>query len=357
MWSQSIPLYLAEMAPPRYRGAISGGFDTCLSFGILIANLINFATQKIKPGWGWRISLSSAAIPAAFLLVGAIFLPETPSSIIHRGGDLNQARFLLQKIRGATVNVEEEFQDLIAASTEASKAVSTKHPFFLLLRRNYRPHSVMAIALPLFLQLTGISAVNFYSPVMFRTIGQKESAALMSAVISRAVNLSCTLTATLVLADRVGRRALLLSGGMVMAGAHVALGVLLKAEMHDDGAVRKETAFEVVALVCVFVAAFGWSWGPMAWLVTSEIFPMEIRSAAQSVQVSVSFLMAFAVAQSLLAVLCGLKAELFFLFAGGVVVMTGFTYWFVPETKGVPMERMGRVWKAHWYWKRFVAAD
>ncbi|KAL0923758.1 hypothetical protein M5K25_007830 [Dendrobium thyrsiflorum] len=355
--NQSIPLYLSEMAPPRHRGAISGGFDSCISFGILIANLINYATQKIKAGWGWRVSLSSAAIPATFLLVGSIFLPETPSSIIHRGGDLHHARILLQKIRGASVDVSEEFEDLIAASTEASKAVSAKHPFFLLVQRNYRPHIVMAIALPLFLQVTGINAVNFYAPVMFRTIGQKESAALMSAVITRVINLLCTLTATLVLADRVGRRVLFLTGGVAMVGAHVTLGAVLMSEMHEHGTMSKENAYVVVALVCVFVAAFGWSWGPMAWLVTSEIFPMEIRSAGQSIQVSVNFLMAFAVAQSLLAVLCGLKAGLFLLFAGGVMVMTFFAYWFVPETKGVPMEQMGRVWMDHWYWKKFVTTN
>ncbi|XP_020589786.1 hexose carrier protein HEX6-like [Phalaenopsis equestris] len=353
--NQSIPLYLSEMAPPARRGAISGGFQASISFGLLISNLVNFATQKIKAGWGWRISLSSAAIPSTFLIIAAIFLPETPSSIIQRGGDHHQARLLLQNIRGTNVDVKDEFENLIAASAQATKAVSTKHPFLLLLRRNYRPHIVMAVAIPVFFQTTGINAVNVYSPVMFRTIGQKESAALLSAVVTRLISFIFTITATMVLADRVGRRALFFTGGVVMLGAHVALGAMLNAGMHDQGAVRKEDAYVVVGLVCVFLAAFGWSWGSMAWLLTSEIYPMEIRSAAQSVYVSVNFLTAFAVAQSLLALLCGLKAGLFFVFAGGVMGMTGFAYWFVPETKGAALEQMGSVWIGHWYWNRFVS--
>ena len=72
---QSIPLYLSEMAPPQYRGAINNGFELCISIGILIANLINYGVAKIEGGWGWRISLSMAAVPAAFLTIGAIFLP------------------------------------------------------------------------------------------------------------------------------------------------------------------------------------------------------------------------------------------------------------------------------------------
>lgn len=332
------------MAPPRYRGAITGGFDACITLGIFMANLINYGPQKIKSGWGWRISLSSAALPATFLLVGTIFLSETPSSIVHRGGDIQVARRLLQRIRG-TEEVDEELEDISVAAAAASKIAFPTNSFLLLLRRNYRPHLVMAITLPMFLNITGVSAVNFYAPVMFRSIGQKESESLMSAVITRGIAFVSTLTAALAAVDKIGRRTLYLSGGAVMVASHVALGTMLMKELREHGTMSAGSAYGVVVTVCVFVAAFGWSWGPLTWLVTGEIFPIEIRSAGMSTMVIIGFLMNFTVAQSLLAVLCGLKAGIFILFAGGVVVMTAFVYWLVPETKGVAMEKMGCIWK------------
>jgi MFS family permease len=87
------------MAPSQYRGAINNCFELCLSLGILCANILNYFVVKIKAGWGWRISLSMAALPAAFLTMGAIFLPERPSFIIQCDGDVDKARVLLQKLR------------------------------------------------------------------------------------------------------------------------------------------------------------------------------------------------------------------------------------------------------------------
>ncbi|PKA46444.1 Hexose carrier protein HEX6 [Apostasia shenzhenica] len=351
--NQAIPLYLSEMSPPGYRGALTGCFDVCISFGILVANLVNYGTQKIHGGWGWRVSLSLAALPAMFLTVGVVFLPETPSSLIQRRGDRAEVRRLLQKIRGAD-DVDKELDELTAAVEEAAKAVAAESPFRKIFRRKYRPHLVMALALPFFQQVTGINAVNFYAPVMFRTIGQKESSSLMSAVITRVISLSCTIGASMLLVDRIGRRVLFITGGIVMIVSHVVLGFVLKAELHDHGSVSRGFAYLVLLMVCIFVGGYGWSWGPLAWLVTSEIFPLEIRSAGQSIQVAINLLSTFAVAQSVLALLCGMKAGIFFMFAGWVLMMTTFVFLLLPETKGVALDHMVDLWKEHWYWKRYV---
>ena len=110
----------------------------------------------------------------------------------------------------------------------------------------------------------------------------------------------------------------------------------------------------VVVCICGYVAAFAWSWGPLGWLVPSEIFPLEIRSAAQSIAVSVNMLFTFLVAEVFLSMLCGLKSGFFIFFAALVAIMTVFVYVFVPETKNIPIENMTEVWKRHWYWKRFM---
>lgn len=109
-----------------------------------------------------------------------------------------------------------------------------------------------------------------------------------------------------------------------------------------------------VLFICNYVGGFAWSWGPLGWLVPSEIFPLEIRSAAQSVNVSVNMFFTFAVAQVFLTMLCHMKFILFIFFALWVCVMTLFIYFFLPETKGIPIGEMIKVWKSHWYWSRFV---
>ena len=105
------------MAPPKYRGAISNGFQFSVGIGVLSANLINYGTQKIKAGWGWRISLALAAVPASMLTLGAIFLPETPNSLIQRSVDHQTAKQMLQRIR-AVDDVQAELEDLIKLSKQ-----------------------------------------------------------------------------------------------------------------------------------------------------------------------------------------------------------------------------------------------
>ncbi|CAN6457777.1 unnamed protein product [Victoria cruziana] len=219
--NQSVPVYLSEMAPPKIRGALNIGFQLFITIGILVANLVNYGTNKIKAGWGWRLSLALAAVPAVIMTVGAIFLPDTPNSLIERGHH-EKAKRMLQRIRG-TANVEEEYQDLVGAS-EASKLV--KHPWANIMKRKYRPQLVMALAIPFFQQLTGINVIMFYAPVLFKTIGFGDNASLMSAVITGVVNVVATLV-SIALVDRYGRRFLFLEGGVQMFICQVCLSRLI----------------------------------------------------------------------------------------------------------------------------------
>ncbi|XP_050254458.1 hexose carrier protein HEX6-like isoform X2 [Quercus robur] len=311
--NQSVPLYLSEMAPPNYRGAITIGFQLCVGIGVLSANLINFGTEKIKAGWGWRISLAMAAVPASILTLGALFLPETPNSLIQNSKDPEKAKLMLQRVRG-TNDVQAELDDLIIAS---SISKTTKHPFKNILQSKYRPQLVMAIAIPFFQQVTGINVISFYAPVLLRTIGFGESASLLS--------------------------------------SFMITGVL--AQLGDYGGISKGYASLIIIFICTYVAGFAWSWGPLGWLVPSEIFPLEIRSAGQSITVAVGFLFTFMVAQTFLTMLCHLKSGIFFFFGGWVVVMSAFVYFLLPETKNMPIEQMNRVWREHWFWKRIVGEE
>lgn len=350
--NQSVPLYLSEMAPSRYRGAFNMGFQFCVGIGVLAANLLNYGTQKIEGGWGWRISLAMAAFPASILTLGALFLPETPNSLIQHNKDPDKAKKMLQKVRG-TDDVHAEFNDLVTAN-EISKTI--KRPFRNILRPKYRPQLVMSIVIPFFQQVTGINVISFYAPILFQTIGFGESASLMSAVVTGLMGLSMTFISLLIV-DKLGRRTIFTIGGVQMFISQMLIGSIMAAKLGDHGGLSKGYGFLVLILICVYVAGFGLSWGPLGWLIPSEIFPLEIRSAGQSITVAVGFLFTFIVAQTFLAMLCHLKSGTFFFFGGWVAVMTVFVYLFLPETKNVPIEKMDRIWKQHWFWKRYVCEE
>ncbi|KAH7653817.1 Sugar/inositol transporter protein [Dioscorea alata] len=350
--NQAVPLFLSEIAPTRIRGGLNILFQLNVTIGILFANLINYGTSKIHP-WGWRLSLALAGIPALLLTIGSLVVVDTPNSLIERG-KLEEGKAVLKRIRG-TDNVEPEFNEILEASRIAQQV---KHPFRNLLRRRNRPQLIISILLQIFQQFTGINAIMFYAPVLFNTLGFKNDASLYSAVITGAVNVLSTVV-SIYCVDRVGRRALLLEAGVQMFLSQVIIAVILgiKVTDHSDN-LSHGYAILVVVMVCVFVSSFAWSWGPLGWLIPSETFPLEVRSAGQSVTVCVNLLFTFAIAQAFLSMLCHLKYGIFIFFAGWVVIMSIFVLFFLPETKNIPIEEMTeRVWKKHWFWKRYVDDD
>ncbi|XP_062013847.1 sugar carrier protein C-like [Rosa rugosa] len=352
--NQSVPLYLSEMAPSKSRGALNICFQLSITVGILVANLLNYFFAKIEGGWGWRLSLGGAMVPALIITVGSLILPDTPNSMIERGQH-EEAKTQLRRIRGVD-DVSEELNDLVMASDESKKI---EDPWRNLLQRKYRPQLCMAILIPFFQQLTGINVIMFYAPVLFNTIGFGSDASLISAVITGLVNVAATIV-SMYGVDKWGRRKLFLEGGTQMLICQIVVAACIGVKFGLDGNagnLPKWYAIVVVVFICTYVAGFAWSWGPLGWLVPSEIFPLEIRSAAQSVNVSVNMIFTFIVAQVFLTMLCHMKFGLFIFFAFFVCVMSVFVYFFLPETKGIPIEEMSRVWKQHWYWKRFVTDE
>ncbi|KAK8959214.1 Sugar transport protein 13 [Platanthera guangdongensis] len=351
--NQAVPLFLSEIAPTRIRGGLNILFQLNVTIGILFANLINYGTSKIHP-WGWRLSLGLAGIPAFLLTLGALVVVDTPNSLIERGR-LDEGKAVLRRIRG-TDNVQSEYDEILGAS-EAARQV--KHPFRNLLKRRNRPQLVIAVAMQIFQQFTGINAIMFYAPVLFNTLGFKSDASLYSAVITGAVNVLSTVV-SIYSVDRLGRRALLLEAGVQMFVSQVVIAAVLGVKLTGDQSdgLGKGWAVLVVLMVCVFVSAFAWSWGPLGWLIPSETFPLETRSAGQSVTVCTNLLFTFVIAQAFLSMLCKMKYGIFAFFSGWVLIMSVFVFFFLPETKNVPIEEMTeRVWKQHWFWKRYVVDE
>ncbi|XP_057812051.1 sugar carrier protein C-like [Salvia miltiorrhiza] len=349
--NQSAPVYLCEMAPAKHRGMLNMLFQLFITMGILAANLINYLTAHMSSGEGWRVSLGLAGVPGLIFVAGSLCLSDTPNSLIERGRSAEGLE-QLRKVRGVCC-VEEEFNDIVAASEAAQKV---EKPWSNLLQRRYRPQLVMVVLIPFFQQFTGMNVIMFYAPVLFKTIGFGSNASLASALISGGVNF-CATFVSIFSVDRVGRRTLFLEGGLQMLVCQIIVTVCIALKFGvngNPGELPTWYAGIVVAAICVYVAAFAWSWGPLGWLVPGEILPLEIRSAGQSVNVSVNMIFTFVIAQCFLKMLCVMKFGLFIFFSFFVLAMTLFIYFFFPETKGIPIEEIASVWNCHPYWKRFV---
>lgn len=198
----------------------------------------------------------------------------------------------------------------------------------------------------------------FYGPVLFNTLGFTKDASLYCTVIIGAVNVISTVV-SIYSVDRLGRRMLLFEGGVQMFLSQFVIAVIIGIKVRDHYEdLSKGFGVLVVVMVCIFVSAFAWSWGPLTWLIPSEIFPLETRSAGQSIAVCVNLLCTFLIAQAFLSMLCFFKFGIFLFFAGCVLIMSALVLFLLPETKNVSIEEMTeKVWKHHWLWKRFAEDD
>ncbi|OMO90516.1 Sugar/inositol transporter [Corchorus olitorius] len=349
--NQTIPLYISEIAPAKKRGFLNICFQLLITVGILIANIVNYFFSGVNHGW--RFCLGGAAIPAFILLVCSFFIVDTPASLVERNKE-ESGKNTLKKIR-AVDNVDAEFEEIVRATGAANK---TKHPYMELVfnRRNWPP-LISAILIHFFQQFTGINVIMFYAPVLFQTMGLGANASLLSALITGGVNCVSTLISNFTV-DRYGRRKLLILGGLIMFVGQCVVGGILKVTLKSTNAVSGGIAKFVVVMICLFVCAFAWSWGPLGWLIASEIFPLETRNAGYFSAVFVNMLCTFIIGQFFLTMLCNWRSFTFFFFAIFLALMTVFVFFLLPETKGIPIDEItDRAWKPHWFWKRFYSTS
>lgn len=144
---------------------------------------------------------------------------------------------------------------------------------------------------------------------------------------------------------------------LVCSDIQIIVSITLALEFGQGKTLPKGTGVLLVIIICLFVVAYGRSWGPLGWLVPSEIFPLETRSAGQSVVVCVNLLFTALIAQCFLVSLCHLKYGIFLLFGALIIIMSCFIFFLLPETKQVPIEEVYLLWQNHWFWKRIVGDE
>ena len=228
--NQSAPVYLAEIAPARWRGAFTSVFHLFLNVGMFVADLVNYRANTIAV-WGWRLSLGVGIVPATVILVGGTFIPDSPNSLVLRG-KLDAARASLQRIRGRSADVDVELKDIMQAA-EVDRLYESG-AFRRIVRREYRPHLVMAIAIPVFFELTGMIVVTLFTPLLFYTIGFTSQKAILGSIITDVVSLASIAVAA-VAVDRVGRRSLFMVGRAILLACLVAMAWIFGAQLGTDG--------------------------------------------------------------------------------------------------------------------------
>lgn len=331
------PLYIAEISPPAQRGQLVTYQQVAIVGGMTLVYFVNWAiASQGNDSWvlsmGWRYMLLSAAIPAALFFVLLLFVPETPRWLVMKGRT-DKAREVLLRLSNEN-DARIVLRDIESSLTATSGRLFAFGTLVV----------IVGIMLSVFQQFIGINAVLYYAPLMFQNMGASTDTALLQTIVVGVANIVFTLIA-LVTVDRWGRKPLLITGGLIMAVSMLSLGFLFSSG--NVGA---------VALVAVvgYIAGFALSWGPVVWVLLSEIFPNAIKGKAMAIAVAMQWIANLFVSWSF-KVLDGNSAL-------NVMFNHGFAYWiygvmsilaalfvwrFVPETKGRTLEAIQELWSSH----------
>lgn len=330
------PMYIAEIAPARIRGNLVAWNQFAIIFGMLVIYFVNFGISKAGSGdaWlntiGWRYMFLSGAIPAAAFLLLLFFVPETPRYLMLKGDEAG-ARAVLAKI-GTVEEGEREIIEIRASLSEHHSGRMFSYGAMLIF---------IGVMLSVFQQFIGINVVLYYAPEIFKNVGFDTNASLFQTIIVGAVNLLFTVVAILTV-DRLGRKPLQIIGALVMAVAMFALGGALALQIKG-----------VLALLCMllYIAGFAVSWGPVVWVLLSEIFPNQVRGKAMAVAVAAQWIANFIVSWTFPILndnpyLLNTFHHGFAYWIYGVMSLLAalFMWKLVPETKGRTLEQMEKLW-------------
>ncbi len=347
------PMYIAEVSPSNIRGTLVSWNQFAIIFGQLVVYFVNFlilgehtnpiiekvgetlyAVHPSSDSWtiqtGWRYMFGSEAIVALIFTILVCFVPESPRYLALMGKDA-KALAILSRINGqkAATAILDTIKSTVNVKTEELFSFGVMVIF-------------VGVMLSVFQQVVGINAVLYYAPRIFHSMGMGNP--MVQTVIMGVVNIVFTLVAVFTV-ERIGRKPLLIYGSIGMALG--AFGVAL------SNIVSLPPLVPVVSIM-VYSASFMFSWGPICWVLISEIFPNTIRSAAVAIAVAFQWIFNFIVSSTFVPLYNMSMGDMgdkfghcfvYALYAAICVVASWFVYRFVPETKGKTLEQMSDYWK------------
>ncbi|WP_157207161.1 D-xylose transporter XylE [Mariniflexile maritimum] len=329
------PLYIAEIAPAKIRGKLVSLNQFAIIFGMLVVYFVNYYIAKQgDDSWlntvGWRWMFASEILPASLFLFMLLFVPDTPRSLVLKSQP-EKALAILTKLNG-TVEAKKillEIQNTVVS--HSGKLFSYGITVI-----------VIGILLSVFQQFVGINVVLYYAPEIFKSMGSGTNVALLQTIIVGAVNLLFTVLAIMTV-DKYGRKPLMIIGALGMAISMFALGTTFFME---------SVGFGALIFMLLYVASFAMSWGPVCWVLLSEIFPNKIRGRALAVAVAAQWISNYLVSWTF--PMMDKNSYLLEKFNHGFAywiygVMGLLAMWivwkYVPETKGKTLEELEEVWK------------
>lgn len=317
------PMYIAEIAPAKWRGRLVGVFQFDIVFGILLAYFSNYVIGQMQFGaYEWRWMLGVSGIPAALFFVMLFGIPRSPRWLVKKRR-VDEARQVLQQV--GEENFEQELQDIIAS-------IDVEHAQEPLFSRKYRVPIFLAVSIAMFNQLSGINAILYYLNDIFMRAGFSKVSGELQAVVIGATNLVFTVIAMAVI-DKLGRKTLLLVGSVGTALCLGGVSAIFFSGKHES---------LLVWMLVGFIASFAFSQGAVIWVYISEVFPNQVRAKGQSLGTFTHWFMNAGISLTF-PLLAASSGGYPFVFFSVMMVLQFFVVLFMyPETKGFTLEEMQR---------------
>jgi sugar porter (SP) family MFS transporter len=355
-----VPMYQSECAPKRLRGLIVGLYQLAITVGALLSAVVLNSTRNRPNHSAWRVPIAIQFVWAAVLSGGMMLLPESPRYLLLKGRE-KAARVSLGRLLtrpSDSPEVERERLEITTALQEEQKTGSGSYADCFRNTENRNGFRTWTgIMLQGWQQLTGINFIFYYGTTFFTQAGIAD--AFLVQIIVDIVNTVMTIVGVQLI-DRVGRRRLLLIGaiGMCVCEFIVAIVGVTAGQINPvTQAVNKAAQKVLIAFVSIYIAFFAISWGPVVWVITGEIFPLGIRAKGMSLSVASNWLWNFGIGYATPYLVnssttginavkaANLGVKVFFIWGGTCVGCFIFTYFFVPETKGLSLEQIDLLYR------------
>jgi len=322
--SMLAPIYIAELSPPQHRGKLISLNQFAIMFGQSTAFYSNYLLRDFGDGDNWRWMLAVMAVPSFLLVAFLLFAPESPRWLIAK-----HRRDPALSILTRTIGQVEADREL--AAIEESVRNEAAGEFVECFRPGMRRVLIIGILLAIFQQVTGINVVMYYAPAIFKSAGFGSSSALFQTAIMGLVNLTFVI-ASMFLVDRLGRKPLMIIGSIGMSIAMFLLAFTFISG-HAQG-------YFVLFCIMGYLAAFGFSLGPVVWVLISELFPNRIRSYAVAIATFMLWGANFVVTLTFPYLLSHLKGWCFVIYGVMCVLCLLFVVKYLKETKGKTLEQI-----------------
>lgn len=373
--SAIVILYMSEIAPKKVRGAVVAGYQFCITIGILLATCVTYATQNRRDTGSYRIPIAVQFLWALILGGGLALLPESPRYFVKKG-KLDRAAQSLATVRGQPVDseyIQDELAEIIA-NHEYEMSIVPQTSYLgswascfeggLMKPSSNARRTTIGILMQMMQQLTGINFIFYFGTVFFQQLGTIENPFLIS-MVTTLVNVLST-PASFWMVEKIGRRPLLIYGAGFMVVAQFIVGIIGATAGKDTATHKADPAAvkAMIAFICLNIASFATTWGPTAWIVIGEIFPLTIRSRGVGLSTASNWFW-----NCIIAVItpylvsdqphsANMGSNVFFMWGGLCIISFLFAFFFVPETKGLSLEqvdkmleestpRTSRKWKPH----------